>query len=53
MVTPSPDSLPPPGPTGPGPVIFLILLLVVSSLLWWRVRVQLRRTPREEEGDVA
>ena len=56
MVTPtsSPSLLPAPGPTGPGPLIFLALLLAGSAALWWRVRKeQLRRRPREEDDDVA
>jgi len=34
-------------------LIFLILVLVTSAFLWWRVRVELRRRPHEEEDDVA
>jgi hypothetical protein len=51
--TPSPSVLLPPGPTGPGPSIFLILLVAGSAYLWWRVRKELRRVPQGEEDDVA
>lgn len=51
--TPSPNLLPPPGPTGLGPLFFLLILLAAGAFLWWRVRVELRRKPREDEDDVA